>query len=70
LLFENVTPLTLIYLQDAIKVLLVNYEPRVRLIEVSVSDDLDNNGFNVRLEYDILNRQQRVISTLFLERIR
>ena len=70
LLFENATPLTIIYLQDAIKLLLVNYEPRIQLISVIVTDDLDNNGFNVSLEYIILNRQQRVVSTLFLERIR
>lgn len=70
LLFENVTPLTLIYLQDAIKTLLVNYEPRIQLVDVVVSDDIDHNGFNVTLGYIILNRQEKVISTLFLERIR
>ena len=70
LLFENFTPLTNIYLKDAITALINNFEPRVRLQSVDVSQDIDNNGFNVTLQYIILNRNQPVTSTLFLERIR
>ena len=70
LLFENFTPLTSIYLKDAITALINNFEPRVKLQSVDVSQDIDNNGFNVTLQYIILNRNQPVTSTLFLERIR
>ena len=70
LLFENFTPLTNIYLKDAITALINNFEPRVKLQSVDVSQDIDNNGFNVTLQYIILNRNQPVTSTLFLERIR
>lgn len=70
LLFENITPLTTIYLQDAITALINNFEPRVKLQSVDVKDDIDNNGYNITLTYVILNRNLPVISTLFLERIR
>lgn len=70
LLFENDMPLTTIYLQDAIKTLINNFEPRVKLQSVVVSDDTDNNGFTVTLTYIILNRNLPVASSLFLERIR
>lgn len=70
LLFDNITPLTTIYLQDAITALINNFEPRVRLQSVDVKDDIDNNGYNITLTYVILNRNLPVISTLFLERIR
>jgi phage baseplate assembly protein W len=70
LLFENFTPLTSVYIQDAISAVINNFEPRVKLQSVKVNEDIDNNGFNVTLEYIILNRNLPVISTLFLERIR
>lgn len=70
LLFENITPLTAIYLQDAITIMLNRWEPRIRLENVKVTADVDNNGFNVRLEYIILNRESPVVTTIFLERIR
>jgi phage baseplate assembly protein W len=70
LLFDNITPLTTIYLQDAITSLINNFEPRVKLQSVDVKDDIDNNGYNITLTYVILNRNLPVVSTLFLERIR
>ena len=70
LLFENISPLTAIYLQDAIKFLIRAQEPRVSLQNVEVTADIDKTGFNVRLDYVILNREQPVTTTIFLERIR
>lgn len=69
-LFEPVTPLTSIYLKDAIELAITKFEPRVQLQAVSVSGDIDNNGYNVRIEYVILNRQLPVVTQMFLERIR
>jgi phage baseplate assembly protein W len=70
LLFDLAGPLTVINIQDAIKGVINNFEPRVSLQSVTVKDDSDNNGYNVTLEYIILNRNSPVISTMFLERIR
>ena len=70
MLFENFTPLTSVFLQNAIIALINNFEPRVKLQNLTVSEDIDNNGFNVTLQYIILNRNLPVTSTLFLERIR
>ena len=47
-----------------------NNEPRVSLQTVTVTEDPANYGFNITLQYIILNRDLPVISTLFLERIR
>lgn len=70
LLFENVTPITAFELRDAIENVLKNFEPRIRVNKVIVNDDSDRNGYEVRLEYIILNRDLPMVSTLFLERIR
>ena len=70
LLFENATPMTAVFLQDAIKEVINNFEPRVQLYDVRVQFDIDNNGFKVDLEYIILNRQLPIVTSLFLERVR
>ena len=70
LLFDLATPLTAVYLKDAIANVINNFEPRVSLQNVIVTADPDNNAFNVKLEYTILNRNLPVVSTVFLERLR
>lgn len=70
LLFENATPLTAGFLENAIQEVLKNFEPRIRLDGVKVQFDYDNNGYNVALAYIILNRNEPIITTIFLERIR
>lgn len=70
LLFENMNPLTETFLKDAIHEVITLYEPRVNIVEIVISVDLDSNGFNVRLTYVIVNHNQPVTINLFLERIR
>jgi hypothetical protein len=70
LLFDNVDALTATFMEDAITILINNFESRVRLTNVTVKADIDNYGFNVLIEYVILNREQPASFNLFLERIR
>ncbi len=70
LLFENVTPVTSVLLQDAISEVINNFEPRVKLNRVQVNGDPDSNGYNVTIQYIILSRQLPVVTGFFLERIR
>jgi phage baseplate assembly protein W len=70
LLFEPSTSASQVVLEKVIRVCIENYEPRVRLQNVEVSYDVDEYGFNVRLEYIILNNNLPVVTSLFLERIR
>lgn len=70
ILFDNITPFTAVLLKNAIASVINNFERRVSLQTVNVSEDIDNNGYNVRLEYVILNREEPIVTSLFLERIR
>lgn len=70
LLFENANEFTANRLQAAIIEVINKFEPRVAVINVVVTPDYDRNGFEVRLEYVILNREQPIITTIFLERVR
>jgi uncharacterized protein len=69
-LFENVTSITKILLQDSIKTLLNAFEPRITLQDVKVEMDEDNNGFNVSIYYIIKNTNEPIGIGLFLERLR
>lgn len=70
LLFENATNFTADQLQDAIINVINNFEPRAAIVDVVVTPDYDRNGFDVRLTYVIKNREQPVITSIFLERVR
>lgn len=70
LLFDNATPITANLLTNAIKEIINNFEPRVRLERLSVQFDLDNNGYNVSLYFVIINQNEPAVINLFLERIR
>ena len=70
ILFDNATPMSATFLKNAIIETLKSYEPRIRVDDVEVKFDFDNNGYNVQLFFTILNRNEPAAITLFLERIR
>lgn len=53
-LFENLDDNTAIAIKDEIEFTIVNYEPRVDLVEVNVVPNYDNNEFNVTVIYNIV----------------
>ena len=70
LLFENANPLVEGFIRDAIKEVIENFEPRVLVKKVDALFDYDNNGYNVRIYFIVLNSSEPAVTTLFLERIR
>jgi len=69
-LFELVSPTTAVVLQSQIREVLTNYEPRARLIDISVLGDIDKNGYYVTIEFQPINMPNPVTIELFLERLR
>jgi phage baseplate assembly protein W len=53
-LFENMDAITASAIQDEITNTINNFEPRVRLIDVSVIPNYDNNEFSVNIKYRIV----------------
>lgn len=70
LLFDNVDVMTAALIEDAIARLINNFEPRARLVNVTVTVDYDNNGFGVEVQYIVVNTETPATFNLFLERIR
>ena len=53
-LFENVDDVSALAIEDEIRSSIINYEPRVSLIDVEAEPDYDNNSFNVIISYEII----------------
>jgi len=53
-LFENMDQISASIIEDEIKDTINKYEPRVRLVEVNVNPNYDDNEFNVTIIYRIV----------------
>ena len=53
-LFENLDEISSIQIKDEIETSVRNFEPRVKLIEVDVKPNFENNEFDVRINYKIV----------------
>ena len=53
-LFENVDDVSAISIRDEIRSSIINYEPRVNLLNVSVNPNPDENEMNVSVKYEIV----------------
>lgn len=70
LLFEPYTPLTAVFLKRKISEVITNYEPRVRLEDISLDDDPDKNRLKVDLYFYVVGINEPVTVSTFLQRLR
>ena len=70
LLFENITPQISHFIGKQIEMLIKNYEPRCRLVEVANRPNLDRNGYSVSVSFYVVNNPNPVTVESFLERLR
>ena len=71
ILFENMTPFVSTTLRRLIDDTITNFEPRVRLAEVAVNPNFDNNVYEVTVEFYVENSPSELVDMSFnLERIR
>ena len=70
LLFENITPQISHYIGKQLELLIRNYEPRCRLVNVENMPDLDKNGYSVSVSFYVVNVSNPVVVETFLERLR
>jgi phage baseplate assembly protein W len=70
MLFENMTTLTAFRIQKALKDVINNFEPRVKLVNVQVIPQPDQNGFTATIAFYINNIADLSTIDFFLERMR
>jgi len=71
MLFELMTPTTAVIIARQVEDVIENFEPRARLVGVSANPNLDNNSYEVTVEFYVVNAPTELVElTLALERIR
>ena len=71
MLFEPMTPLTAHVLTRKIEDVIVNFEPRARLIDVTAWPNLDRNEYECTISFFVVNTPTELVDlTVFLERLR
>ena len=69
-LFEPAEPFTVLTLRQNVIFAINNYEPRVNLLEVTASDDIDRNEFIISIYFSIRHLNKDVGMDIRLSRVR
>lgn len=69
-LFELWSPALKQTMQNAIREVIDNYEPRADLIDVQVEDNSDKHAINVTVVFSVRNDPTPVVLNVILERVR
>ena len=71
ILFENISTIAAFTLTKKIEDVIINFEPRVRLISVRANPNLDRNEYEVTIEFFVVNAPTELVDlTVFLEVLR
>ena len=70
LLFENITPQTVLLIKQSISEVIEFHEPRASIINIAVSADDDHNAVYVSIVFGVINNNQQQELNLVLERVR
>ena len=69
-LFENITDPLMIAIKDRVTLAIEEYEPRVSVEDVVVSEDGTNNGINIMVSFVVQGVEEPVTVSTFLQRVR
>ena len=70
MLFQNITPQMTHLITKTIELLINNYEPRCRLVQVNTQPMFDRNGYACQISFYVVNHPEPVTVESFLERLR
>jgi phage baseplate assembly protein W len=70
MLFENITPQMSHAITKEISLLISNYEPRAKLVQVSTMPSFDRNAYSATISFYVQNAPDRITVESFLERLR
>ena len=70
MLFELISPQMNHAISKEIDLMIANYEPRCRLVEVSTVPSFDRNAYSASISFYVVNNPEPVTVETFLERLR
>jgi len=70
LLFENLTEIVKFTIEEEVKILIKNFEPRAEIIKVIIKELPDTNSVEASILFTILNSEKPETLNLILEKVR
>ena len=70
MLFELMTPQMNHMITKQIELLIKNYEPRCKLVQINSRPEFDRNGYDIQISFYVQNHSEPVEIQSFLERLR
>ena len=70
MLFEPITPMTALMLQRRVQEVLINFEPRIRLVQITANPNIDGNAYDLRIYFYVVGSDELIEVQSFLERLR
>jgi phage baseplate assembly protein W len=70
MLFELITPQMSHAISKEIDLLIRNYEPRAKLVQISTMPQFDRNAYAASISFYVQNSPDRIVVQSFLERLR
>lgn len=70
LLFEPVDDFTAFDIKEEVQTTLQNFEPRVKILNIDVVSEPDNNRFRLSIEFQMVTNLETGTASFYLERIR
>lgn len=69
-LFENFTPITEVIVRQTIYDVLTKFEPRIKILDIDVDGQPDNNSLGINITFRFLNDSRPITVTTYLNRVR
>jgi uncharacterized protein len=69
-LFENNTPMVIKLLEEKVRSVINNFEPRVNIIEIIIKSEYDEDRIQITIYFNVRNVNAPLSVTVFLERTR
>ena len=70
MLFEPMTPLVALNLQRKVQEVLVNFEPRAKLVQIIATPDIDRNKYGIQISFYVIGIPEIQTVESYLERLR
>ena len=70
MLFEPMTPLTALNLQRKVQEVLINFESRIKLVQIVSNPNIDSNSYDLRIYFYVIGSNDLIEVQTFLERLR
>lgn len=70
ILFEPASPMTEVVLKRTIEDVILNFEPRIIIDDLTVSDNSERNAYHVMLQFRIVNTERPIVLNISLQRVR